>query len=512
MQRIRNLLLILSFCYPSVSFSRQAVEDEFLALVPGGKVSFDMIVDLGFRFSDSAKLLKVNLEGENIPLLRSRAQLVEQLDSSISQLSDKNAQANPTAATINSIQQIDFSWQKAFTTGTFVETSMASRKADVGLPAGFGGGSIPPYETEVSIAVRQSLWKNAFGSSFDRAVEAGAAERDFIRLTYDKDLGNWLLTLHRLYVRAWFAQKQVSFAASRIRTQKRLLETIELLKQRGTAVEADYLNVKQNLLQIEQATAVARQQLGDIWRRLVILLKLPEKFLDANAEKIPLELKLYRNQLKDLCSVTTRDSILSDGNARFAPAIARIKSLQLTLSNLHDNRKSDIYVAAQVGGNEIDDDYGKTVQNSLSLKNPDYSVSVGISMDLGQSSKVADIVAQKQALNATKHQLSDSRAETRILWQNTCQNIKQLNTNRRLLVDIRRMNNQRRQLEEDRFSLGKTDVQSVISASNDLIANQESIAGIDSQLAESYWILKELRGDSKEFVELAVSESKLRMK
>ncbi|SMF07944.1 TolC family protein [Pseudobacteriovorax antillogorgiicola] len=504
--RWMRLCLIL-LLWPCVLWGAPSKEQKFLAMVPGGVVTLDAIVDLGYRYSDQVQILKAELETKEVPYIKASQATDGQLSASLTHLSDKNELANPQGFQIESRQQLDFSWSRSFESGTQLSTSLLSTRQDLIFSQPF---PLDDYESQVTLSVKQSLWRNSLGQTFKDQLAAAKFHEKAVEFQYSASLGEWFQGLQEIYHQAWMAQNSVRFAKERIQTQKRLLKITKLLFNRGTAEKADVLNIEQNLLQVEQAYRQAQKSLSDIWRKLVILLKLPDEFLNVDPEKIPLEESSFESQIKALCSNTGLEKARSDYHPDVATLLERIKSQELKVKTSADQFDPDLYVQAAIGGNSVDNDLGTTYVDSLSFKDPNYSVVVGIDVTLGQSAAKAEMLESKKNLKVSRMQLASKRSEIKIDWTNTCQEVKRLQADRSSYRRMLKMNRERKKLEEERFTLGKVDVQTVILSANDVIISQESLARTEASLIGAIWKLKKMHGDVPKYIAAAVKNSKIR--
>ena len=491
-----------------VAATDEALSQEFIEMIPGGKIEFDMIVDLGFRYSDSAQLVKANLKSGELIKLRARANEAETLTAGLSQSADRNEQASPFAATVLSAQQISTGWQKSFGSGTLASAEVSSVKTDLSFTTP-NAPPVPEYESRLSLSLRQSLWRNAFGRSQKAAREASQLRGKAITAAYEAELSQWLLNLHNLYAQAWLAQQRVGYADERIAIQKRLGRIIAALRARGTALESDSLLVTQNLLSLRQNLAAANLDLQDLWRRLIILLKLPKKFLELNPVRIPISLTPTHDLLADYCQAADLTAILDNSKPQMAALAQEISAGQIDRKALLDRLNPDLYLSLAAGANDWDDSLTKSLSRSLQFQNPDYIVALGLEIDLNQDIRDADLIESSLNLTRAELQLSSRKAEARILWTNTCAAVQRLLADKIQLEEIIKLGQRRSQLEENRFLLGKIAADSVIRASNELVANKEALALTTISLARAKWNLKDLKAEVTAYIDQAVSSSRI---
>lgn len=486
-----------------------SIEDKFNQMVPGGVITLDMIVDLGYRFSDGVGQLKADLEAQEVPVLFAQQNLDGLLSSTLAHAVDKRQQSSQFAAQVDSAQDLSVSYQKNFQSGTSLSTSLSTQRSDLSFST--PTAAVPgKYTSEVQFTVRQSLWKNAFGKAVKADLLSAKHKKELIKHQYQLALAQWFLQLEQIYHQAWLAQKSVANASDRVKTQKRLLKVIKLLKRRGTAEEADVLNVEQNLLRLQQGERASREALRSVWQQLVIVLKLPEEFLQVNPMKVRIAPSQFRSELASLCQPSSLERMNGESSPRIALLNKAVKSAELDLQGSQSRFDPDLYVAASLGSNGIDDSIGTTIGDAVGFGNPNYSVAVGIDMPLGRSASKADIIDKKKVLAKARLNLSSQKADTKIAWRTTCDRVKGVQKDMAMYRQMLSLNKKRSRLEEKRFSLGKSDVQTVIAAANDVILSQASLASAELNFINGVWRLKELNGDVEGFIKSAVKNSKLR--
>lgn len=501
------LILTFVFCFCSPGFSEQT-EKEFLDMIPGGEIDFAMIVDLGYRYSDSAALVKANLKTKEILALQAKATETSTLGGAVSQSANRNEQANPFAAQILSARQISTNWQTNLDTGTSFRAEVSSNQTDLRFTTP-GTPPIPEYESRLSFSLRQSLWRNGFGKNQNAVKEAANSRSSSINASFASELGSWLLNLHNLYAEAWFAQKRVQFANERIKIQQRLLRIINVLRSRGTALETDSLNVRQTLMSQKKSADSSKLSLKELWHRLIILLKLPERFLELDPSKIPISLSSGDDLMQNYCKASDLSFAVSDDVPAHAALKQEIEALKLDSKRLVNETKPDLYLALSAGANDWDNEFSRTATRTVGFKHPDYLISLGVEVDMRQNIRDVEYLQNSLNLQRSELQLSSIKAEARIQWTNACATVRSLLQDKEQLEKIISLGKRRSRLEEERFALGKVTAETVIRASSELVANQEALALTEISLARSFWQLKDLKAEIPTFIKQAVANSRI---
>lgn len=499
------------FLYLSTYYQAQAgpsnLDQQFIRLIPEGQLKLEHLVDLGYRFSDQVQLLKTEKASADVSIVRAQQSTDGSVSSSFSQSRNWNDPGGSGARTRDA-RALNMSYQKSYLTGTTLSSSLSSSWSDVNItPTNI---DIKGYETKIELSLKQSLLRNSLGESFESSRQAARRQGEALEEQYKSGLEDWFLQLQQIYSQAYLAQRNVSFADERVKNQRHLLKVSRLMYRRGTADEADVLNVEQALTRIKQQQVVAIKNLKDVWRQLVILLKLPEMFLQVNPENIPMAIDAMFDESNRLCTSKALEKALDSQRPQFAAIHKSIAAQQATKSATESMMKPDLYVSATMGGNGRDEDYGASLTDALRLSNPHYALVFGFDMNIGDSSRSADLKSQMLEISKLKIQLSSLKASERIAWNQSCAKLKQVRESMTMARKSIELNRKRARLEEERFGLGKVEAQTVIAALNDLSSAGENLSSLEREWVDAIWGLKRQLGEVPAYIENSVKNSSLK--
>ncbi|MFW7378499.1 MAG: TolC family protein [Oligoflexus sp.] len=507
----RSLILLHRFCFwmilitfPRLSYADPAIQQEFLQMVPGGKVDLDLIVEIAYRYSDAAQILKAELDYKDQALLEATAQnrLERSLSNELVFINDRFEAISPfnpdTSRTIRFqsrfVQQMD--------SGTSIDASLTllNTSQDLSEQARIFGFRESFAQGEAALTLRQSLWSNRLGQATRKELEAAKLSPQAIDLQYQSELGRWFLDLSEIYYQAWLAQRNVEANEERLRTQKRLLQITRLSLRRGTAEQADILNIESQVLLAERSLADAVKQLQDIWRQLLVALKLPEKFFQVDPQEVPLVKKDQSPEWQRLCSASAGQTNPAENNPQLAALNTAIERLRLQADAGADRLKPDLYgllgVSTNSYGSSLEASFGETAR----LEHPRLTAGLGISMNLDQAQERAGLSALQRQLKLLELEQTMLRDQLRVQWLNQCQEVERLQQAIQTQRQIIKMSQRRQKLEEERFQLGRVEILNVISASNDLITARQSLERSEQQLSLVLWQLKNIRGEIAPYV------------
>ena len=485
-----------------------ALLQEFESLAPGAKVDLDLVLKIGYQFADSIQLLKSDLTTADNQRLRilEAARVGGRLSSSISVLDDRSDQGgSPLAAQSSTEMSWSTTYQKSWLTGTTLSANLNLSQVDRDYPSNL------PFQIEDSfstarfnLGLRQSFWKNAFGEATQQRLNAAELEKSARQLNYEAELGRWAQQIIGLYNQAWLLQQRVHSSEKRLKSQNRLLQITRLSARRGTAEKADVLNVEVQVKSAEQSVQDDRESLAKIWRQLVVLLKIPDKYLQLDPMLINLSNRVSEGRLTRLCEVSAQDTVLSERNPSIALLKQRMEQAKLNLAAERSNLDPDLYGELRLGGNSVDDEIMQASIEGVSYRNPRVEAIVGIDLPLdnyGQEAAVNEAAKQLKDLELT---MSSRRSELRYQWLNTCQEGQRLIDVIERQRAIVKLDEQREKLEEDRFRLGRIDVRNVIAATNDLITARYNVVQAEKNLADIEWQLLEKHGKIASYIEQLV--------
>jgi len=438
-------------------------------------------------------------------------QVEGQLDPSIyatgAYVDDNKAQLNAFAFQSMKTGQVKLGAQKAFSSGTAlkgelsysdIETEAINAQAQVtGTPT----VTSKFEEADLIFEIQQSLLNNSFGSATRSQLSASEAQAGSVVQQYRLDLGQWMVSTAEIYYNAWFAQRRVEASRHTLEIQKRLLKITKILKNRGVSHQADLLQVEGAVIAAENALREDVNQLNNVWRQLIIYLKLDPAFLKIDPSKIPIVQGDYYKQAKYLCKKSSEKNFLKTSLPRFKKLDLDYKAVKGQLDSSKNLTLPDLNLAFSIdtngvkrveGGQTSDSDYWS---DTLNMRNPKYTVALNFNMPIFNNIKKSDVITNFKNLKDVEYSLSKTRDDVRVQWANDCKDIERLEDNIKYMKIRVDKENKREQLEENRFKLGKVDVLNIIQASRDQVTALIALQSSQAALYKKIWVVKELHGD-----------------
>ena len=304
-------------------YASSALMREALNKLPGGQITLDVVAGLGAKNSDQMRLIENKLVTKNVSYMQVEGQLDPSIYATGAYVDDNKAQLNAFAFQSMKTGQVKLGAQKAFSSGTAlkgelsysdIETEAINAQAQVtGTPT----VTSKFEEADLIFEIQQSLLNNSFGSATRSQLSASEAQGGSVVQQYRLDLGQWMVSTAEIYYNAWFAQRRVEASRHTLEIQKRLLKITKILKNRGVSHQADLLQVEGAVIAAENALREDVNQLNNVWRQLIIYLKLDPAFLKIDPSKIPIVQGDYYKEAKYLCKKSSEKNFLKTSLPRF---------------------------------------------------------------------------------------------------------------------------------------------------------------------------------------------------
>ncbi len=507
-----TLVVSLAAGLPSLLKAADATQ-EFLQMVPGSSVTLDMIAYIGFQHADQIKIYESEFDLRDSALMETQSQLKlgGQLNSNMSLISDQleRQQTGFPSPNRTVTSQLQSSYLRNMPSGTQIDSKLTLQNAGIDWPSSAAFPQLKDQnviETRFEVGVQQSLWRNAWGQSTQNLLQVAQSSSQAIDLQYENQVADWLTQLAQIYSSAWFVQRKVEANQERLETQKRLLKITRLLTERGTAEQADVLNVEAQVLNAQQSLEDTLKQLRDIWRQLAVALKLPARFLDADPRRIPLIKSEIKENFTGACAGGSKASIRS-------PQVALIKlqleNARLKLQAQQSLSKPELFARVALAANGIDDQFGSSVSETGKLSHPQLVGTLGLNIQLDNFEAKAQIQRLSKDVKVLELQLAQLDDQLQVSWMNNCREIQRLNAVIQTQKQIVSLNQKRTKLEEERFKLGRVDVRNAIVAANDLISARLTGEGAEKDLIDKQWELKKLRGEVLSYLKELVKRNPL---
>ena len=317
---------------------------------------------------------------------------------------------------------------------------------------------IDTYASEAQFKISQSLLKDAFGYQTKRLKQAGRlitkANKEFLAL----DIENWALDIIDVYYRAWQLRSEIQAAQNNLSGRRRLLNITKVKLRRGTAERSDLLQVEGSLLETQIRLNSAKESLMNIWRDLVIQLKLPDNWLTYD----PLEIQMSLDSTHDLQDCDIKDHPKASTQTKYWQYLkeasllkkkssknAFLPNLQLTLGLSSINR-----------------------EGPSSFESPRGFIGLEFDMPLSHFREKAELSENLAGYAKASAITSFLQGQDQIQWTNNCSYFKHLKD----VIDLRYENlkkqRERNTLDERRYRLGRMSLLEIIQSGDEAISSE----------------------------------------
>ena len=501
-----RLILIILLILPLHHLQAEPTQDErFKALqdiMPGKTLTPDLLVQIAVLYSDQVQQIGNALVSRDSARLRVEAGFDTRLEASASHIDDQLSTSGGFAPISNKIQAYSLGAGRLFSTGTSLDARLGYTSSEQEYAASPFSASLPGETDELKLEMnlRQSLWKNQFGRGTGLRLQAAEQGGKATTHSVEEQMHGFVLETIRSYYDAWNAREAVQAAEKRRASQDRLLAIVNRQNSLGTVELPDVLQVRASRQSAVDAVSDARSTFQQIWRSLVVSLKLPSILLELDPGRIPMAMDDRLADARQICAM--EESAIRRLETPATRALqARAAAAGANLEAAVDEGRADVYAMAGLQSNSHNDQFTGSFSETGRIKNPRLQLTVGVSMNLGGSAATAAAAEALQGRRDAELQLSQTRDGRVTNWLNQCRNLRRMEGLVRSLEQVHQLNERRAVLEEKRFRLGRKDAFSVLQA-NDMATNSGlNLNRTRAQLRILAWSLKKLRGDMKEYLE-----------
>lgn len=432
--------------------------------------------------SDIAALIKNDFINIDSSKLKFDAAFSGKIDSKISYFDDRNEPAQSISPTRNKVTQVNVGFSRQFTTGTTFRTELQHQQR---FPEGLNPMFLAEgYENDLSVSIRQALVKNAFGTADSKREESTALLRDAARHATTDRLQKVAIDGIGLYFQAWLAQWQVRASEARLDRQQQLLKITKINARRGTAENADVMQLEAAVILSQNSLDEARKNIVDLWRQLILSLKLPREYLEIDPMRVTLDPGRHLTQATTVCR-----SGVPDNTDRIKALALSVKAANLNQDATKSALRPDVFIEARLSGNGLDRDVDKIWDETLAMKHPQTTVALGIEIPTSFNREKADFLdALRQKMNA-EVQMAQARTQFEINQDQYCREWQVLTDKLNGLKKALELQVNREKAEQKRFRIGKVDAFSVIRAGNDITDTEMALRSTDARLHMTAWKL-----------------------
>jgi outer membrane protein TolC len=475
--------------------------ERLLSRLPNRVLTLDMVLALGATRSDSFEQVVATGASAEAPRLLADGALAPKVTASGRHFDDRFEVANPIASPIETKGfQYGLSVEKPFSTGTVATAGVEHRYTDLTFPSSLPFPIDRPrfHETVWKVGVTQRLWKDSFGASSRRELAAGRLASEAQQSLAAQEAEDWTLNFVKIYYEAWYSQMAKGVAAEALEARRRLLRTTALKETRGTAERPDRLQVESAQLRSQHLADLANQDLGDKWRQLILVLKLPAEFLSVDPSLVPLRLDDPVREAESWCQKNGKASTALPETSTVRLTQSLGESARLMKESKEWQLKPDLALFGEVGFNNIDGSQRETLTDAFSTDHPAWAVGLSLTFPLSFDKEKGDYIRAYADQVVNESRRSSAVDQVRVQWMNECSSLERLKSSRRLADEGLQKQKSRVRMEESRFQHGRIPVFNVIQAGDDARDSQLFLHQQELALRVSAWMILRLANEIPE--------------
>jgi outer membrane protein TolC len=348
----------------------------------------------------------------------------------------------------------------------------------------------PYYESRLVLTARQSLLQSLVWGLDRKRSEAGRQGSEAADFSYQGGLDQTTLGLIQIYYQAWLGQADVRAATSNYNNKKELLKITEIKARRGTAERPDVLQAESALLSAEIQRVEAIRALGNIWRLLIVSLKLPEALLSVDPMIIPVDLDAPIFLAREQCGKSNKPDSLAKKQT-----MALATAAELNAQSLKAQNNMDLVLSGTYGANGIDQNSrARTWSETRDRNYPAWSLEVAAQIPLGASAVRGEAISASANAIRARAQYDQAQDEEKVQWINRCLELDQKEENFKRNQEISKFQKERLKLEEQRFKIGRSSLTQVVIASDDSVLAERSLQQQEVERRLAAWRVHELKG------------------
>ncbi|MCB0394512.1 MAG: TolC family protein, partial [Bdellovibrionales bacterium] len=280
---------------------------------------------------------------------------------------------------------------------------------------------IDGYEDTITFEVSQSLLNNAFGYGTLKGIRAGQLSTEADENRFKSSVSEWSVSLAEQFYLAWNLQQQVIAARDGLQRRRKLLEATKLKLGRGTAERPDLLQTESAHLASEVQLQEAEQKLAELWRQLVIQLKLPREWMAIDATQIPMELDEPYFKALQLCGPRSNLNNAPTENLKTKEYELRAEAADLKVDKASNSLLPDVKLVGQYFSNGLDDEKGQEAySDAKEFDKTGYYIGATVEIPFGRYKEKADLSQARAEKYSAEASASMERSNLQVNWINDC--------------------------------------------------------------------------------------------
>jgi outer membrane protein TolC len=414
-------------------------------------------------------------------------------------INDRREPQPPFGPSRQEATQFSIGISKQFSTGTQLGFDLAHNVVSLEIP----NFAAPQYaETRGTLKLSQSLLRNAFGESLRLSAEAAIEREKAAKEGFRESRESWFLQLAEQFYLAWNAQAQAEAAGGTVAQQQRLAAIVARKLKRGTAERPDLLQVESALSDARVREGEARQRLGDVWRQLVATLRLPATFADIDPREIPIDVGDADPTVTDRCEKPAPTDSIS-----LRKAMAEAKAAELLSQRATSESRPELDLSVGAGANSIEAGSFDTFGDLARARFPFIQAGLTFKMPFGNdAARAAEVNARVARLRA-EATASQERDLLAVHWKNRCLELERLAQAVVAHERAYRAQRERERLEEERFSVGRSQLIQVIQAADDAARAEVTYKATLAQHRFAAWNVRRLAGSLDGYLDTLEKEA-----
>ncbi len=468
------LLLLLVFFHLPLSAALTPQARSYLEKLPEKKITLPVVIKLALENADAYRIYGFDYATADLEELGQVSPLTDTYFTAGGQYIDDNSvKPNPFQPLRTKRWEWNTSLQKNWGTGTTTSLGWIhdTNALEFELPPGLAGDFLTDYKQSIaSVQLEQSLLKDSFGSTYRDKLQAARKRSQAIKWKAREDIEGVTLQFVSEYYNSWLLQEQVKSLQEQVQRQERLVKILSQRNKKGVVETPELMQFKALLASTKSRYSQAQSMLANQWQKLVTSLKLPSELAYVDPIEIP-------------TSIDDPGFTSLKACAQKAPTkTAGIHSIEKNLEALDSDYQAaqgdslpDLKFVAGYRGNSIDASASETVRNVFRGnqensfgRGPAWNAGLQLIWPLSNSASQAQRAQKYIQREQTSARLRLAVDDLQTTWKDVCRRLKvELENERRYRQVVSEQKNRVR-AEERRFRLGRSRVDQLVTAEDDL--------------------------------------------
>lgn len=471
----------------AASPSGKALLEKALATLPDRKLALDTVIRYGLTSQSFQMIIKEGATS-NYAEQKFAGQFDSKLLLKAGQLHEKAKPQNAFASAGKDVTSVSVGVEKAFLTGTYLsaelsQNDIASKSSGIktGNPA-FDAMLVDQEwnQSQLSFSLKQSLWKNAFGSSFRATEKALEKNSQWQKLMVERASTQWFQSISQIFYTSWLLQVQYRALQLDVERYQRFLKITQVKARVGTAESSEVLQMESALQVAQQNKEDVHLNLKSIWSNLIVNLGLPTEWNEIDPLDIPIVLDNHHEDHLKICRQKTLNA--NETNKSLKLEVAELQ--RDSAENLHEsslsNAKPDFYFLAQLKNTGTHEERSESEKEMWQGKYPTTYLGVGLEFPLGFTAERAEATKTFIDSERAKTQVQNIKDQESIELNLLCAEAEKKSQQLKIFADILKMQSKRAQNDERRFQLGRLPSFQVMQTLAEL--NQSSLMAQKSEV------------------------------